>query len=184
MLYLHPKLFIAQDMQNLNQKSVLIADYYSEHYDELKAFVAKRILYADEAEDIVQNVFMRLLTSDKMITPITMPSLVYTIARNLVFDYWRHRRSVEEYEHYMVYAGMCDSLDVQSVYSATEVNELLERGIARLNGKQRDIYRMNLSEGLQVSEISERTGISYKSVEHRLGAARKEIRHYMKRMLA
>ena len=31
----------------------IIADYYTEHFDELKAFVAKRILYADGAEDIV-----------------------------------------------------------------------------------------------------------------------------------
>ena len=171
-------------MEQLNAKFSIIADYYSEHYEELKAFVTKRVLRVEEAEDIVQNVFMRLLSSDKMITPITMPSLVYTVARNMVYDYWRHRKSVEEYEHYFAYAGSWNSVDGQSVYSAVEINELLERGIARLTDRQRDIYRLNIREGMQVSEISERLQMNYKSVENRLGSARKEIRRYMQRMLA
>lgn len=162
----------------------IIADYYTEHFDELKAFVAKRILYADGAEDIVQNVFLRLLSSDKMITPITMPSLVYTVARNLIYDYWRHRRSVEEYEHYLAVSPNGGHNDVYSVYSANEINEILERGISRLTDKQRVVYRMNIYDGLKVSEISDRLNMNYKNVENRLGSARKEIRHFMERMLA
>jgi RNA polymerase sigma-70 factor (ECF subfamily) len=162
----------------------IIADYYTEHFDELKAFVAKRILYADGAEDIVQNVFLRLLSSDKMITPITMPSLVYTVARNLIYDYWRHRRSVEEYEHYLVASPNGSHNDVYSVYSAKEINEILERGISRLTDKQRVVYRMNIYDGLKVSEISDRLNMNYKNVENRLGSARKDIRHFMERMLA
>jgi len=171
-------------MEQRNAKFGFIADYYSEHYEELKAFVTKRVMHIEEAEDIVQNVFMRLLSSDKMITPITMPSLVYTVARNMVFDYWRHRQSVEEYEHYFAYAGSRGSVDGQSVYSAIEINELLERGMARLSDRQRDIYRLNIREGMQVREISERLHMNYKSVENRLGSARKEVRRYMQRMLA
>lgn len=83
----------------------MIADYYSHHYDEVLGFVSKRMMYAEGAEDIVQNVFMRLLRTDKMITPITLPCLVYTTARNLLIDYWRHRRSVEVYEHFIVQLG-------------------------------------------------------------------------------
>lgn len=175
---------IYSNMEKPKTKSGIIAEYYSEHYNELKAFVSKRILYASVAEDIVQDVFLRLLSSDKMITPITMPSLVYTVTRNLIYDYWRHRHSVEEYEHFLVHNGTSDDLDVQSVYSAVEINEILERGIARLSNKQQVVYRMNIHEGLQVSEISERLNLNYKNVENRLGAARKEVRHYMERMLA
>ena len=64
------------------------------------------------------------------------------------------------------------------------MTEILERGIAHLSDSERVIYRMNLFEGLQVSEISKTLHINYKSVENRLGAARKEIRQYMKRVLA
>ena len=171
-------------MEQAKSNFGLIADYYTEHYEELKAFVAKRILYADGAEDIVQNVFLRMLSSEKMITPITLPNLVYTVARNLIYDYWRHRRAVEEYEHYLTCAFPTDHAAALSVYSAREINEILERGIARLTEKQRVVYRLNISDGLQVREISDLLSMNYKKVENRLGSARKEIRRYMERMLA
>ena len=119
-------------METQSKKYSIIADYYSQHYDEVLGFVSKRMMYAEGAEDIVQNVFVRLLRTDKMITPITLPCLVYTTARNLLIDYWRHHQSVEEYEHFIVQQGVSDDLDVASVYSAVEITEILERGIAGL----------------------------------------------------
>lgn len=167
-------------------ESNLIADYYSQHYEELKSFVGARLQYSHETDDIVQNVFLRLLCMDKMITPITLPCLVYTVAKNLIFDYWRHRRCVEEYEHFICKSDWRGSKvqDGESVFSALEITELLERGIARLGEKQRMVYKLNIYEGLQVSEISTRLHLNYKNVENRLGAARKEIRSYVRHMLA
>lgn len=170
-------------MIELKSKFDIIAEYYQEHLDELKAFVIKRIGYSEDAEDIVQNIFVRLLSSDKMITITTMPCLVYTIARNLIYDYWRRHHSQDEYIHYFN-SGNGINDESQSVYSVTEVRELLERGIAHLSTKKRNIYKMSIYEGLKVSEISQTLGENYKSVENYLGAARKEVREYMNRMLA
>lgn len=171
-------------MKEQKEKFNIVADYYKQHYEEILGFVSKHLQYADDAEDVVQNVFVRLLRTEKMITPVTMPSLVYTIARNLIYDYWRHRRSVEEYEHFIAYSGRNEDLDVASIYSAVEIKELLERGIARLSNPQRVVFRMNMFDGMQVSEISKTLSLNYKSVENRLGSARKEIRRYMAHMLA
>ncbi|MBO4786461.1 MAG: sigma-70 family RNA polymerase sigma factor [Prevotella sp.] len=161
-----------------------IAEYYSMHRDELCAFAAKRLKYAYEAEDIVHNVFLKLLTIDKMITPVTLPCLVYTMTRNLIYDNWRRHKSVDEYEHVLTTADRTDHLDASSVYSASELNQLLERGIARLSERQREVYRMNVIDGMKVSEISMTLNIGYKSTEHRLGEARKEVRGFLARMLA
>lgn len=173
-------------MEQNETKNNLIADYYSQHYNELKAFVARRLNDADDADDVVQNIFVRLLQMDRMISPVSLPCLVYTIARNLTFDYLRHRLCVEEYEHFITKgdspAMKCE--DAESVYSVKEINDFLERGIARLCDKQRKIYRLNVCDGLQVKEIALKLDIHYKNVENRLGAARKEMRKYMKRMLA
>lgn len=173
-------------MQHNKSKQSIIAEYYSLHYDELKAFVASRIQYAEDCEDIVQNVFLRLLRMDKMITTITLPCLVYTVARNLIFDYWRHKRKVEEYEHTISKDGWQKEYiqDTESVYSAQEIYRLLENGIAQLTANQQKVYRMNIFEGKQVSDIAMELHINYKSAENRLGAARKQIRGYMSGMLA
>lgn len=173
-------------MEQIESKHSIIAEYYTSHYDELKKFVASRLLFADEAEDIVQNVFMRLLQMDKMITTITLPCLVYTVARNLIFDYWRHRSKVEEYEHLIQKSdlGYVGSNDVESIFCAHEVEEELEHSIARLSQKQAKIYRLHIYDGMAVSEIADKLSLKYKNVEYCLGSARKEVRNYMKKVLA
>lgn len=164
----------------------LITDYYRSHLDEITAFVSKRMGFSAESEDVVQNIFLRLLESDKMISQVTLPCLVYTIARNMVADYWRHRVSVNEYEHYIRnnVPTSGNSISEGTVYSAFDFNEILERGIARLAVNQRNIYRMNVIGGMKVSEISDCLNESYKSVENRLGIARKVMRSYIRRMMA
>ena len=154
----------------------LITEYYISHRDELLAFVSSRLRGSDFAEDIVQNVFLKLLTTDKMISEVTLPSLVYTVARNLITDYYRRHTNYEEYEHYIKSQGLSSQ---ESVFSIREITERLERGLARLPENCREIYRMHIYGGMKVSEISQELGEGYKSVEHRLGFARKAMRQYL-----
>ena len=161
-------------------KHTLISNYYIAHRDELLAYVCSRLGDSCQAEDIVQNVFLRLLTSDKLISDVTLPALVFAMTRNLVYDYYRHHTAVEQYEHYI--KGVCSELTSdESILSAREVMEQLEQGLARLPENCREIYRLHIYDGLKVSEISQQLGEGYKSVEHRLGAARKAMRHYLRR---
>ncbi len=156
----------------------LITNYYISHRDELLAYAGSRLGDCYLAEDIVQNVFLRLLTSDKMISEITLPALVFAMTRNQVYDYFRHHSAVEQYEHYI--KGVCSELTSdESILSAREVMEQMERGLARLPENCREIYRMHIYDGMKVGEISRALGEGYKSVEHRLGSARKAMRHYL-----
>ena len=156
-----------------------LTNYYVTHRDELLAYVSSRLGNSVEAEDLVQNVFLRLLTSDKLITDITLPALVYTIARNQINDYYRRRTHYEAYEHYL---KNTDSIDdsVSSVLNIRDITEQLERGLARVPENCREIYRLHIYGGMKVAEISERLGEGYKSVEHRLGTARKMIRQHLR----
>lgn len=173
-------------MEHNESKYSLIAAYYAEHYDEIMSFVASRLLQSAETEDIVQNVFLRLLQIDKMITPTTLPCLVYTVARNLVIDYWRRKKCWEEYEHFICKGDWQTQYvdDVESVYSAREVEMFLEKSMARLSDKQSRVIRMNIFEGMQVGEIAQVLDINYKIAEYRLGAARKAVRNYMSKVYA
>ena len=160
--------------------SNLLETYYTDHRDELLAFVGSRLGGSEESEDIVQNVFLRLLTTDKMITEVTLPALVYTITRNLITDYYRRRHTYEAFEHFIKGSSEEDD-SMESVFSARELTELLERGLARIPENCREIYRLHINGGMKVSEISQTLGEGYKSVEHRLGTARKAVRQYMRK---
>ena len=82
-----------------------IADYYAQHRDEIVRFVTMRIGDSDVAQDMVQDIFVRLLRSDKLISLTTLPALTFTMARNMVADWYRRRRIIEEYEHYIIIAA-------------------------------------------------------------------------------
>ena len=157
----------------------LLSNYYSEHRDEMVNFIAVRIIDVDEARDMVQDIFLRLLRGQQLITPQTLPCLVYTMARHSVADYFRRRRVYEEYEHYIV--NSTDSIgEMESLINARQLMERMERSLARLPKACCEIYRLHVYDGMKVSEISEQLNEGYKSVENRLGAARKAIRQYLK----
>jgi len=150
------------------------------HRDELLIFVSSRLCGAIEAEDIVQEVFMRLLSPDRPITPVTLPSLVYTMARHLIADYYRRRQCRDDYERKIKSTTSSSSDETETLLSAREINEQLERGLARLPENCKEVYRLHIYGGLRVSEISQTLGQDYKFVENRLGLARKSIRNYLR----
>lgn len=156
----------------------LTTNYYHEHRDEIVNFVAMRIQDKAEAEDIVQDLFLCLLDGHRVITEQTLPCLVYTMARHMVADYYRRRRAVEHYEHYIRRNNGADE-SMESVFSAREIMERLERGLARVPENCREVYRLHIYDGMKVGEISRQTGEGYKSVEYRLGTARKVVRAYL-----
>ena len=160
-------------------KHQLISNYYSLHRAELLAYASTRLGDSDEAEDLVQNTFLRILTSDMLVTEQTLPALVFTICRNLVTDYYRHRASRHEYEHY-IQSSYDRGMSMESVFYAADIVEAMERGMIRIPEHCRNIYRMHILGGMRVSEISEQTGEKYKTVENRLGLARKQMRNYLR----
>ncbi|MBR4480616.1 MAG: sigma-70 family RNA polymerase sigma factor [Prevotella sp.] len=161
-------------------KQELLINYYIAHRDELLAYVSSRLGDSDLAEDIVQDVFLKLLTTNKMISEVTMPALVYTIARNLITSYYRRRFHHEEYEHHISRNEEGGTRIDESVFSVQEITERLERGLARLPENCREVYRLHVFGDMKVSEISQQLGEGYKSVENRLGLARKAIRQYLR----
>ena len=143
------------------------------------AYASTRLGDSDEAEDLVQNSFLRILTTDKMLTEQTLPALVFTVCRNQVNDYFRRRAFRHEYEHYI--QGSNDrGMSMESVFYAADIVEVMERGMIRIPENCRNIYRMHILGGMRVSEISEQTGEKYKTVENRLGLARKQMRNYLR----
>ena len=157
----------------------LLSNYYSEHRDELVSFIAVRINDVDEAQDRVQELFLHLLRGQKLISPQTLPCLVYTMARHSVADYFRRRRVYEEYEHYITKST--DSIgEMESLINARQLMERMERSLARLPKACCEIYRLHVYDGMKINEISKQLSLPYKQVENRLGQARKSVRQQLK----
>ena len=158
---------------------LIITNYYAQHRGEIVDFIAVRLTDADEAEDMVQDLFLRLLRGHQLITPVTLPCLVYTMARHSIADYYRRRRVREEFEHYLI--KNTDSIgEIESIISARMLMERMERTLARLPEACGRIYRLHIYDGLKVSDIAQQLALPYKQVENRLGQARKAVRQQLR----
>jgi len=169
----------------------VLTHYYATSWQSLVE-EATRLLRGDRmtAEDIVQTVFLRLLSrfssvadnSDLMPQLSSLPALAHATMHNLLRDLWRHRRYEQDYEHRLATAPpwLSQTDDVFSVCSARQITELLEYRMARMDSMVGRVLRMNIVEGKPVSEISDELNIKYKTVENRLQAGRRQLRSYMK----
>lgn len=164
------------------QNSEIIEIYYRNHQEELLTFVSSRLDNRELAEDIVQDVFVKLLCTPQPIMECTLAALAITIARNLINDYYRRRNCRILYTQQLNPNPITGERESESVLSIREMTEFLERGLARVAEPCRDIYRLHIYEGMKVSDIAHHLNADYKSTEYRLGIARKEVRKYLRRI--
>jgi RNA polymerase sigma-70 factor (ECF subfamily) len=156
----------------------LLSNYYTQHRDELVQFIMVRTADVELAQDMVQDLFLRLLDGRRLITEQTLPCLVYTMVRHAIADCYRKRRVFEEYEHYIKKSD--STTEMESVISARQLMERMEHSLARLSEECRTVYRLHIYDGMKVSEISQQLSLPYKLVENRLGQARKTVRQQLK----
>ncbi len=160
----------------MSERAEIIAPCYQTVRDRLVGYVEKRLADRAEAEDIVQDAFERLLTSDQLLTAETLPALTFTVVRHLLTDYFRRRACRAAY---VFTAEQGD--DASRLCSLHEVEEWLHRGMARLSPDSREAYRLHIEGGMKISEIQRLTHQNYKQLEYSLGVARRAMRQYMKR---
>lgn len=159
----------------------LIEQYYRDHRDELLAYVSSR-LGGDVclAEDMVQEVFLRLLADNhRVIAEETLSSLTYTMAANLLADYYRRLYYQRSYEAH-VRAVLPADYDIEPVVYVHDTLRHIDRRLGKLPQSCADIYRLHLYDGMKVADISRHLGLDYKAVEYRLGQARKEVRSLLR----
>ena len=157
----------------------IIEQYYHTHRGEVLAFVSARLHHSDEAEDLVQEAFLRLLTGHRPICEATLPSLVFTLCRNLIIDWYRRHSTRLDFEHELSHSGQqADS--AESLLSMHEFCEQLEHGLARVPEECRELYRMHVYGDMPIRDICQHTGQPYKTVEYRLGLARKQVRNHLR----
>lgn len=161
----------------------ILTQYYIENFQRMVVNVGLRIGDDEAAKDIVQDAFVNILTRTEKIIPSSVSSLVWTVVGRLVCDYWRKKSPQRDYEQHIINSSSTANTNPLTICSARNIEEWMERGMARLSKPQRVVYRMNVFDGMQVSKISQTLDANYKTVEQRLGLARKTMRSYMSKVV-
>lgn len=169
---------------NTSRNNNLIADTYHLYHQKIVSYIGYRIGDTDEAEDMAQDVFVRLLEYRQMVCPETVRNLVYTIAQNLVVDYIRHHYKKQEVYSYIYDMKSTSSYcSPEQELSAKDLKESEHRLMMKLTPACRKVYEMTRNEGLSISEIVERLQIGKRTVESHQLTARKFIRTEMRKII-
>lgn len=150
------------------------AEIYKRYAPGMRRFVAGMIKDRAKAEDIVQNIFMRLMTTRPSFeNAVAFKNWLFVCARNEVISTLRSKWESQVEKVELFPDKVSDGIQPETSRS------LLNSILAKMPQKRSEVFRMSKLEGLPVEEIAARMGISERTVQKHLEIASKEIRRHL-----
>lgn len=155
------------DVYNVSMEAVLLPrleKIYRKERSALLAFIRSRTPSAEEAEDLLQDVFFQAIRNASVTEPIeNVVGWLYTIARNKIIDLYRRKRHTvslqQAKEDISLEELLVDSeIDIEKEMIRGAVMDALIEALDELPPEQRDAFIQQAMEGKTFREISEQTG--------------------------
>ena len=151
-----------------------MAEIYKRYAPGMRRFVAGMIKDRAKAEDIVQNIFMRLMTTRPAFeNAVAFKNWLFVCARNEVISTLRSKWESQVEKVEMFPDRVSEGIQPETTRS------LLNSILAKMPQKRSEVFRMSKLEGLSVEEIAARMGISERTVQKHLEIASKEVRRHL-----
>lgn len=154
----------------LNEKHQ-VEETYIEEKDRLLGFIRKRIPNSEEAEDLMQDVFLRLVLNSTGIQTIeNITAWIYSVTRNRIIDFFRKKKS-ESLEDQQISSGMNDKpIDLVDILPAIGSSpedkifadliwEEIQDSLDEMPKEQREVFVLHELENHSMKEIGEITGV-------------------------
>jgi RNA polymerase sigma-70 factor (ECF subfamily) len=173
------------DFQHGSQE---IFDYFFEKYYAGLCVYAYRILKSNtEAEDLVQDFFVRLLENRKNVRiESSIKSYFIRSIHNRCLDYIAHQKVVSTHESYRLRIMTEEDFQDYPLLD-NELRQQIDRAISNLPDGIRETFILNRFEGLSYQEIASRENLSVKTIEYRISKAlaqlRKDLGEYLPLLL-
>ncbi len=157
-------------------------EIYSTYARRLYSYCYKFSRTAEDAEEIVQDTFVRLWNSrGKLKSDTNLNNLIFTISHRLVINAW-HKRMLDP--RYITFLEIQEQVaDSRRTEHAVEYDEFSWRVLSlmdKLPTTQRKIVQYAKMEDLPSKEIARRMNLSEQTVRNQLSLALKTLRSQMK----
>lgn len=157
--------------------TVLMSSIWEDFSGPLKTFISKRIANQADAEDIFQEVFVKIHNSVEHLNDDSkIHSWVYQICRHAIIDYYRrNNKPVEIFELPGDLAGEAEA----DTSSNREIAGCLKVMINSLPEKYKEAILLTEFENLTQRELSERTGLSLSGAKSRVQRGREKLKEML-----
>lgn len=153
---------------------------YERYARRLYAFIFSYVRSRTEAEDILQNIFVKLWQHRQTIKNTSgLKGLLFTIGRNQLVSVYRKRVNMPAYEDYMIYTDVVGK-DENSNMEYEEFGQLLRNAMARLPLRQQEIIKMSKFEGMKNREIAVHLNLSEQTIKNQLSLGLKLLKEMLK----
>ena len=127
-----------------------------------------------EADDLVQEAFIKLWDNCIKVPPEKAKSFLFTVTNNKFLNMIAHRKIV--LDHAALAPRRIENESPEDVLRQKEFHQKLQQAIADLSEAQRTAFLLNRIEGKKYHEIAEMLDISVKAVEKRMSSALQKLR--------
>ena len=157
-------------------------ELYVRHSRKILAFAYHLTHSAIDAEDIMQETFLRLWTSREQLPDIDhVGNYIFMIARNKTVDHLRkialQQRLIDQ-----VWANISEISDeVEQQLDARESKALINKALLQLSPQKQIVFRLSRQQGLSHDEIGQQLQLSKSRVKNLLVETLKHIRCFLAR---
>ena len=165
-----------------------ISEVVKRERSRLLNFIRRHAPDPDDAEDILQDVFYRLVEANRLLMPIEhVTGWLYRVARNRITDLFR-KKEPESFsdleaddEEGMQFEDLLPSPDAgpEAAYVRSALLEELRRALAELPKEQREVFIAQEFEGRSFRQIADETRVSMNTL---LSRKRYAVLHLRKRL--
>jgi RNA polymerase sigma-70 factor, ECF subfamily len=148
-----------------------VEEIWREYHARLRAFIKKRIFSDTAADDVLQNVFLKMnagLTSLEDETKLT--SWLYQTTRNAIIDHFRSQKPTEELPEWLPQPETDPDDQVTQ-----ELSACLKPMIQRLPKVYREAVILSELEGLKQQDVADAQGISLAGAKSRVQRGRAQL---------
>ena len=153
-----------------------------EYSEQLYWHIRRIVLIHDDADDVLQNVFLKAWTHlDKFHQESRISTWLYRIAVNECIDFMRRKKNQIQVSADSENVGIANMLVADNYFDGDKTQALLQEAIAQLPDVQRMVFNLRYFDEKKYSEISELLHTSEGSLKASYHIAVKKISEFFKR---
>ncbi len=150
---------------------------FKTHFKRLHAYACTILRDETEAEEIVQQVFYKLLErSESLSINCSITAYLYKAVRNESLNVLKHLKIRSNYHLHVAYRMKNESDNASKKLMAGELENRLHAAMNELPERCRTIFQMSRFDEMKYAEIAKELDISIKTVENQMGKALKILR--------
>jgi RNA polymerase sigma factor (sigma-70 family) len=159
-----------------------IAEVVKREQSRLRDFIRRRVPDPRDAEDILQDVFYKLVEANRLLMPIEhVTGWLFRAARNRVIDLFRKKRPELFDDDLLDLEDLLPSPDAgpEALYARSVLLDELDLALDELPDEQREVFIAHELEGRSFKEIAGETGVNVNTL---LSRKRYAVLHLRERL--